>query len=58
MDPSLRRRGYCAAVVGAVLMMLCLEHVELFAAGVRSACAGLTDCLRMVCRVPNFGLFV
>ena len=31
MDPSLRRRGYCAAVVGAVLMMPCLEHVELFA---------------------------
>jgi hypothetical protein len=44
--PSLRRRGYCAAVVGAVLMMPCLEHVELFAAGVGSACAGLADCLR------------
>ena len=29
VDPSLRRRGYCAAVVGAVLMMPCLEHVEL-----------------------------
>jgi len=36
----------CAAVVGAVLMMPCLEHVELFAAGVGSACAGLADCLR------------
>ena len=46
VDPSLRRRGYCAAVVGAVLMMPCLEHVELFAAGVGSACAGLADCLR------------
>ena len=45
VDPSLRR-GYCAAVVGAVLMMPCLEHVELFAAGVGSACAGLADCLR------------
>ena len=41
VDPSLRRRGYCAAVVGAVLMMPCLEHVELFAAGIGSACAGV-----------------
>ena len=46
MDPSLRRRGYCTAVVGAVLMMPRLEHVELFAAGVGPACAGLADCLR------------
>ena len=44
--PSLRRRGYCAAVVGAMLMMPRLEHVELFAADVGSACAGLADCLR------------
>src|SRR4029079_4757258 len=36
----------CAAVVGAVLMMPCLEHVELFAAGIGAGCAGLGDVLR------------
>lgn len=37
VDPALRRRGYCTAMAGAVLAMPELDHVELFAAGARTA---------------------
>jgi hypothetical protein len=46
VDPSLRRRGYCAAAAGAVLVMPELEHVQSFAAGVEPAGAGPAGCLR------------
>jgi L-amino acid N-acyltransferase YncA len=46
VDPALRRRGYCAAMVGAVLAVPELQHVQLSAAGVESANAGSAGCLR------------
>jgi hypothetical protein len=46
VDPALRRRGYCAAAAGAVLVMPELEHVQSFAAGVEPAGAGPAGCLR------------
>jgi hypothetical protein len=36
-DPALRRRGYCAAMVSAVLAMRGLMHSKLFAAGAEPA---------------------
>jgi Raf kinase inhibitor-like YbhB/YbcL family protein len=47
MDLALRRRGYCAAMVSAVLAMPELMHIQLFAAGVEPANAGSVGCLRM-----------
>ena len=46
VDPALRRRGYCAAMVRAVLAMPELEHIQLFVAGVEPANAGSAVCLR------------
>jgi RimJ/RimL family protein N-acetyltransferase len=46
VDPALRRRGYCVAMVGAVLAMPELEHIQLFVAGVEPANAGSAGCLR------------
>ena len=46
VDPALRRRGYCAAMVGAVLALPELEHVQLFVAGIEPANAGSAGCLR------------
>ena len=46
VDPALRRRGYCAAMVDAVLAAPELEHIELFTAGVEPANAGSVGCLR------------
>jgi RimJ/RimL family protein N-acetyltransferase len=45
-DPVLRRRGYCAAMVTAVLAMPELAGIEMFAAGVAPANAGSVACLR------------
>jgi len=46
VDPALRRRGYCAAMVAAVLAMPELGYIQLFAAGVEPANVGSADCLR------------
>jgi hypothetical protein len=46
VDPVLRRRGHCAAMVTAVLAMPELAGIEMFAAGVAPANAGLVGCLR------------
>jgi RimJ/RimL family protein N-acetyltransferase len=46
VDPVLRRRGYCAAMVTAVLAMPELAGIEMFAAGVAPANAGSVGCLR------------
>jgi RimJ/RimL family protein N-acetyltransferase len=46
VDPALRRHGYCAAMVSAVLAAPELEHIQLFAAGVEPANTGSVGCLR------------
>jgi hypothetical protein len=46
VDPMLRRRGYCAAMVTAVLAMPELAAIEMFAAGAAPANAGSVGCLR------------
>jgi len=46
VDPALRRRGYCAAMVTAVMAMPELEDIRLFVAGVEPANAGSVGCLR------------
>jgi RimJ/RimL family protein N-acetyltransferase len=46
VDPALRRRGYRAAMVSAVLAAPELEHIELFTAGAGPASAGSVGCLR------------
>jgi hypothetical protein len=51
VDPVLRRRGYCAAMVTAVLAMPELAAIEMFAAGAAPANAGSVGCLRKGDRV-------
>jgi RimJ/RimL family protein N-acetyltransferase len=46
VDPALRRRSHCAAMVSAVLARPELEHIQLFAAGVEPANAGSAVCMR------------
>ena len=46
VDPALRRRGYCAAMVEAVMSLPELGGIQLFAAGVEPANAGSAGCLR------------
>lgn len=46
VDPALRRRGYCAAMVSAVMAMPELSDIEMFAAGVEPANADSVGCLR------------
>jgi L-amino acid N-acyltransferase YncA len=45
VDPARRRRGYCVAMIAALLARPELAHVELFAAGVEPANAGSVACL-------------
>jgi RimJ/RimL family protein N-acetyltransferase len=45
-DPALRWRGYCAAMVAAVLATPELGDIQRFAAGVEPATAGSAGCLR------------
>ena len=46
VDPALRRRGYCAAMVEAVMNLPELSGIRLFAVGVEPANAGSAGCLR------------
>jgi RimJ/RimL family protein N-acetyltransferase len=46
VDPAMRGRGYCAAMVTAVMAMPELKDIELFAAGVEPANADSAGCLR------------
>jgi RimJ/RimL family protein N-acetyltransferase len=46
VDPALRRRGYCAAMVAAVMNLPELGGIRLFAAGLQPANAGSVGCLR------------
>ena len=52
VDPARRRRGYCAAMVAAVMAMPDLTGIELFVAGVEPANAGSVGCLRRAGFVP------
>ena len=45
VDPALRRRGYAAAMITAVMTMPELAHIALFTAGVEPANAGSAGCL-------------
>ena len=45
VDPDLRRRGYGASVIAALLASPALAHVALFAAGVEPANTGSVRCL-------------
>jgi RimJ/RimL family protein N-acetyltransferase len=48
VDPALRRRGYCAAMVRALMGTAELRDVGLFTAGVEPGNAGSIECLRKV----------
>ncbi len=45
VDPASRCRGYCTAMVTAVMAMPELAHIRLFTAGVEAANAGSVGCL-------------
>jgi RimJ/RimL family protein N-acetyltransferase len=48
VDPALRRRGYCAAMLRAVMATSELRDIGLFTAGVEPENAGSIECLRRV----------
>lgn len=48
VDPARRRRGYCAAMVRAVMATSELRDIGLFTAGVEPENAGSIECLRRV----------